>query len=499
MALSLDSLFTPAASGVTPGNAGATASSGSWLSTLLSVASTLGLSATSWQPGGVARTILAIVATADAARDQVIVKMIKGGFLDSAATVTPDPSNANTWTSATWTPGWLDVLADGVYNVQRIAATYATGTINVVASSSAAGGTFQPGTYHVANGSGKTFSNTQAFTVTPSSTTPITIAADIAGSSSNSATGGITTTVTSLVGVTVTNPQSINGSDAESNAALVTRCRQKLQALSPNGPKGAYAYFALAASQLRAAATGNPSAITSPITRALVTVAPTTGIVTLYVASANGTVSGVAGLAVTAATNASPIAITTASAHGLSTGAVVTVSGVLGNSAANGTWIVAVVDATHFTLNGSNGVGFGTYATSGVIQGGDLGQVDYVIQSQCVPNAVTALTVSAAAALITFTIDVWVPAAQVQTAGGLVQSQIATYVAGLPIGGVTDPSGAYTNALLFDSVLGAIYQTSGLNVQQATLLLNGQTTNIALSPNQVAVISGLPTVNVHGI
>jgi hypothetical protein len=62
------------------------------------------------------------------------------------------------------------------------------------------------------------------------------------------------------------------------------------------------------------------------------------------------------------ATNTSPIVITSA-AHGLSSGGTVTISGVLGNTAANGTWVITVVDANDFSLNGS--VGNGTYTSGG--------------------------------------------------------------------------------------------------------------------------------------
>ena len=65
---------------------------------------------------------------------------------------------------------------------------------------------------------------------------------------------------------------------------------------------------------------------------------------------------------VTAATNASPIALTTA-AHGLATGDRVAVAGVVGNAAANGVFTVTVTSATAFTLDGSTGNG--AYTGSG--------------------------------------------------------------------------------------------------------------------------------------
>ncbi len=69
--------------------------------------------------------------------------------------------------------------------------------------------------------------------------------------------------------------------------------------------------------------------------------------------------------AVSAATNASPISITTSTAHNFSTGKSITISGVSGNTAANGNWTVTVTDSTHLTLNGSTGNG--NYVSGGTI------------------------------------------------------------------------------------------------------------------------------------
>lgn len=72
-----------------------------------------------------------------------------------------------------------------------------------------------------------------------------------------------------------------------------------------------------------------------------------------------------AGLPITAATNAAPIQITTAAPHGLSSGSSVTIVGATGNTAANGTWTVTVIDAYNFSLNGSDGTSSGTYTGNG--------------------------------------------------------------------------------------------------------------------------------------
>lgn len=65
---------------------------------------------------------------------------------------------------------------------------------------------------------------------------------------------------------------------------------------------------------------------------------------------------------VTGATNATPIVITS-SAHGLTTGAYVTISGVAGNTAANGTFTITRVNANEYSLNSS--VGNGSYTSGG--------------------------------------------------------------------------------------------------------------------------------------
>lgn len=68
-------------------------------------------------------------------------------------------------------------------------------------------------------------------------------------------------------------------------------------------------------------------------------------------------------LAVSGATNATPIEVTTSAAHSLMTGDFVFIDGVLGNTAANGYYQVTVTSTTAFTLNTS--VGNGAYTSGG--------------------------------------------------------------------------------------------------------------------------------------
>src|SRR5574344_739128 len=68
---------------------------------------------------------------------------------------------------------------------------------------------------------------------------------------------------------------------------------------------------------------------------------------------------------ITAASNATPIVIT-ATAHGFNTGDKVYITGVGGNTAANGTWVVTRLTADTFSLNGS--AGNGTYTSGGTVR-----------------------------------------------------------------------------------------------------------------------------------
>lgn len=80
-------------------------------------------------------------------------------------------------------------------------------------------------------------------------------------------------------------------------------------------------------------------------------------------------------LTLTGATNATPIVVQTSAPHGLLAPGHGVVSGVTGNTAANGTWILTPTDATHLTLTSFSpqgavvqSVGSGAYASGGLVQ-----------------------------------------------------------------------------------------------------------------------------------
>jgi hypothetical protein len=80
-----------------------------------------------------------------------------------------------------------------------------------------------------------------------------------------------------------------------------------------------------------------------------------------------GNVETLVGGGVTGASNTDPIVITTAVAHGLETGDRVTIAGVGGNDAANGTFVVVVTGLTTFELIGSDGSFSGAYTAGGTV------------------------------------------------------------------------------------------------------------------------------------
>src|SRR5580704_14802374 len=84
---------------------------------------------------------------------------------------------------------------------------------------------------------------------------------------------------------------------------------------------------------------------------------------------------------VTSATNASPIVIGTSAPHGLLTNDITQLYGSVGNSAANGQWIISRIDATHFSLNNS-------YGNGAWVSGGDVQHVGFATSATLVDNTI---------------------------------------------------------------------------------------------------------------
>jgi hypothetical protein len=607
-ALSIQDLFTPAPSGVGT-DPNATPPAGSWLAFLLQIAADLDLPTTAWQPGGVERTMLAIMAVALAQEDGIISLMAQGGVGDFAAGgtvtttalngqnvvayVTPDPSIPSQ--NPTGAPGWLDVFCYAIYDTTRLSATYASGQLAIANTGNGAIGPFTTGSYHVLNATSPTpnatYSNTATLNVPSSviagnggvingvavgSTTTITtlsahglatgnvvyfanangvtglnlqfaqvtsvptsttftvalmtsgtwtsagnvylctvagFQADVIGTGSNAASGAVNATVTQATGLYVENLTAWSANNWESNAKYLARSRLSLGARSPNGPSQAYEYFALSASQLLAAQTPAVSLTNGAVAQATAYGNPVTGAATLVVASSTPASStlgqpvtpGCVQLPIVAATAASPIVITTGSAHGLSSTWTVTIEDVEGLGGVNGTWAITVLSSTTFQLLGSAGTGTYT-ANTGIVEGGDLGQLDELIQDNVVPDGVDGVTLSALALPLTIVATVVVPVAYVATYQAAVGAALQAYVATLPIGGVPSEVALGTNVVPFSEIeatlssVGIITLGTPSYVQQIQgLTLNAGTSDLAYPTPQYYALIAVTTISVVGV
>lgn len=503
--LSLDNLFAPP-------------TADDWMTTLLNMAKAIGLPTTTWEAGGVERAMLATFSQALQQEGVSGSIIAQAGFLDFAATgtvtytdatgavvtlyVTPDPSiPAQNPTGAL---GWLDVLADSVYDVRRLLSAPAGGGEAIVNTSVTTYGPFAAGTYHVAQPSAPGspgYTNASSLSIPPSvvvgslsapgatnvggainlhviahglltgatvfalavggtteaigawtitkidadnftldgsvfvhawtaggtvyTPTVAAFVADSSGTASNANPRTITQPVTSLIGVTVGNPGSFVGSDVEGNVACAARCRLKLQSVSPNGPKGAYAYYALTAFVI-GPTLNPPHPLSTPVNRALV--------------------QGGAG------------SVTTTIANAL-----------------------------------------------GAPVSGDVNSTDAVIQAFAVPASDTETTVAAANHAVTVALKAWVRTSDVSRFAAVAQVATQLFFRMLPIGGVTNTSGGApnTNVVPYDAWLGAISvacAAASIVVQQLEGTLNGSAANVQLllgPPVEVATLANptfTPTV-----
>lgn len=228
----------------------------------LGIATGIGLPVTSWQVGDPTRSLYHVLSAKLEAFESNISGYIKSGFLDHATGV------------------WLKVLAEQVYGVDVPPATYAETTV-VLTNASTNLYIVDAGDLTFASSvTGKTYRNTTGGTlaVGPATTLSVTVVADEAGSASSAGAAEITRLVTALDGVTCTNATAAVGIDEQDESVTRQQCKDMQDATSPDGARGAYAYFAR-----------NPDyGGTSAITRVRTYGDSTTGIVTIYFAGPSG-------------------------------------------------------------------------------------------------------------------------------------------------------------------------------------------------------------------
>lgn len=180
--------------------------------------------ARSWRPGGVARSIVAVLAALGAQASSIVSGGIRAQFLEYAD------------------QDWLTLLAHYMYLVERIPATFAAGFVTLV---NQGGGVFDYGANEVVvknSTTGARYRVTEAFHLGTLESVVVAVSAVEAGSRANSEPGAVDALETQMQRVVVGNATSIIGSDAEGDEDLRVRCWASMGTLSPNGPRDAYSY-----------------------------------------------------------------------------------------------------------------------------------------------------------------------------------------------------------------------------------------------------------------
>lgn len=225
----------------------------------------VGTKTSGWKPGGVVRTLIAVMAAVVAAVSVLASRIASMMFLDEAE------------------GDWLDVKGERDYGIPRSKATQATGEITLI---NTGGGSWSlaVGDLIVSNpSSGATYRNTVPITLGPLATvTGIAIESTETGAWTSAAAGEISELVSSLPGVSVTNPGPVLGRDKETDPEYRARCRLVSASGSPGAPPDALRLAALSVTREDGTAIG--------ITRAR-TIPTGDGTISLIVATATGTLA----------------------------------------------------------------------------------------------------------------------------------------------------------------------------------------------------------------
>lgn len=350
--------------------------------------------------------------------------------------------------------------------------------------------------------------------------TVATMTADKTGIGSNAAPGTVTVPITANAGTVLGNVVGWSGSNWESNGSLAQRCVDSLAAASPNGPSQAYKYFAETAAQFFTQVSppsvwtirNPPYTLTNGPVRATEYSNPQTGIVVTVVGSTTpastvlgqAVTPGVVQLPVSGVSNANPAVVTTSGPNSLGPGQTmtVTIAGVLGTLGVNGTFLATYVAANQFSIPVDT-TAAGTYTGGGAVEGGDLGQIDLLLQQNVVPDGITAITESAVALPINIVATVLVPQANYATYVAAYGTQLLNELANYAIGGNLDANG---NSLpvSYNDIVGALEeagvlvqgQPSVATVMQLSLNGGGVGVNVPFPDRRYEAILGTVSVTV---
>lgn len=208
-----------------------------WRTSLLGFLGASDFPVTAWDPTGNARGLVEAEADALASLSKTIAAIASGGFLDYA------------------TGDWLTLLAKSVYGEDRKQGVVLIGSL-LLANSTGAGIPINPYDLTVESDNLLTYQNTTGGTVPAGGTLPVTIVAGAPGTAYNVGNGSISTLLTPVPGLSVSNP-AVGGTgtwivtagvDVESDTALATRCRAKWGTLGTGGTVDAFTSWALSSS-----------------------------------------------------------------------------------------------------------------------------------------------------------------------------------------------------------------------------------------------------------
>lgn len=150
---------------------------------------------------------------------------------------------------------WMDLLLDSVYDLQRGLGLVTLGNIVLTDSASAGPFTITINQLWFGTVGGLRYNNTMGGTLAKGGTLTLPIQSEQKGSRYNVAAGAISVMLTSLAGVTVTNPNPLGGSwitqsgaDIESDSQAQVRARARWPALGSGQPNESYDLWAKTAS-----------------------------------------------------------------------------------------------------------------------------------------------------------------------------------------------------------------------------------------------------------
>lgn len=239
---------------------------------LLTALAAAGFPVASWQPGAVPRSLVYADATALAQLHSVVAELAMAAFLDDAE------------------GDWLSLFAASRFQVARTAAVATVGKVVVTVASGAGPYTIGPAGLLVTDGARRWRStNTTNVTISSAGTVTFTVRAEALGATYNVANGAIVGLVApALAGVSVSNPIysggtwiTTAGADAESDASLRQRCRDRWATLGRGATVAAYQYLAR---------TGHASA--AQVTRTAVSLGSGDGTLRVFLAGPAGPVDG---------------------------------------------------------------------------------------------------------------------------------------------------------------------------------------------------------------